>query len=135
MFEEQIKRGVQVLNEKKPGWAYSINIESLNIITPAYCVLGQVYGGYSDGLAELRIHYVDAGNYGFTLTTLPSDAAEDWDTLTQEWKETIRRIQEQEREQVSEPYPYSVITLSDSFPLPVLSIDMNFYIDLLERIR
>src|SRR5882762_2911653 len=99
MFEEQIKSGVQVLNKKRPGWAQRIEIESLNIISPAYCIIGQVYGSYSDGLEVLRIHHMDAENYGFALNKSPYEYHEEWETLTQEWKETIRCIQEQEREQ------------------------------------
>ncbi len=45
--------GAQLLDSKQPGWAERINLESLDLTHYKYCILGQLYGTYGEGISEL----------------------------------------------------------------------------------
>lgn len=65
-------RGAQLLDKKKPGWEGLIELRALDISRGDMCILGQVYGGYTDGLRYLEMSFmseVPATNYGFVAGT------------------------------------------------------------------
>lgn len=106
MYEEQINRGIAVLDEKQPGWENRIDLKTLTLSSICHCVVGQLVGNvktavwedasvkrYSSFLMELtgaseRMHIVESVNYGFDLdpefATYPN-----YDVLTAEWKTAI----------------------------------------------
>jgi hypothetical protein len=45
MFEQQIAKGVALLDEKWPGWHERINLDTLDIGSSCDCVIGQLYPG------------------------------------------------------------------------------------------
>jgi hypothetical protein len=49
----RIERGAALLDEHAPVWPTKINLDTLNLSDCTYCVLGQVYGDYEDGLRAL----------------------------------------------------------------------------------
>lgn len=48
-----VARGVQLLDEKKPGWRKEIKPECLVMNAVQHCVLGQSYGTYDTGRRAL----------------------------------------------------------------------------------
>lgn len=46
MFEQQIAAGMQLLDEKMPGWADQINVGTLDLNMSSRCVLGQLMGDF-----------------------------------------------------------------------------------------
>ena len=65
---DAFERGVQTLDANKPGWAQYIHVPSLHMDDTCFCVLGQLYGRWSDGVSHLRLYPiaswwgVDAGD-------------------------------------------------------------------------
>lgn len=45
---ERVQRGARLLDEKVPEWFNKIDIETLNIASCLKCVLGQLFGYFSD---------------------------------------------------------------------------------------
>lgn len=52
-LKEVVVEGAKLLDSEKPGWIQEICEEDLNLRSPHNCILGQVYGGYSDGASTL----------------------------------------------------------------------------------
>lgn len=50
---ERVTRGAALLDEKSPGWAGRINLESLNCEIYCFCILGQIYRTYWNGARKL----------------------------------------------------------------------------------
>jgi len=51
----RIERGAALLDTAAPGWEGKIDLNTLDLSSGWYCVVGQVYGDYIDGLAELKM--------------------------------------------------------------------------------
>jgi hypothetical protein len=95
VFEEQIARGADWLDEQKPGWELMIDLSSLDLTDPCLCVLGQVFnhGEYAvAGYHWARNELIDSDEVvacGFTFSTLSShDTA--WQILNDEWAAFIK---------------------------------------------
>jgi hypothetical protein len=64
--EARVARGVALLDEKRPGWRTQVNPDTLDMASDFNCVLGQLYGRYSDGWRPLDLTSgVQATRYGF----------------------------------------------------------------------
>jgi hypothetical protein len=48
-----VKKGVALLDDQAPGWRDKIDVDSFDITSQHRCVLGQVYGEYTDGALAL----------------------------------------------------------------------------------
>jgi hypothetical protein len=70
------ERGAMLLDGEKPGWDRLIYINRLDMSSTVNDILGQLYGDYDAGLAELRI---DGTTYGF------SGRGGEYQALTEEW--------------------------------------------------
>jgi len=46
-------RAARELDQRKPGWEDLINIRTLDMVSTSQCVLGQVFGGYNQGLGRV----------------------------------------------------------------------------------
>lgn len=51
---ERVKRGATYLDERKPGWADEIDVHNLAMLDGCRCILGQLYGWYSETVFELN---------------------------------------------------------------------------------
>ena len=102
---ERVMKGAALLDEKVPDWRGRVNVTVLNLADPWRCVLGQVFGLYSTGAAELfgsvpfdNGSYFERSeaiqNHGF-LHTGDDINAMDWrnngdaDPLNQSWKDYL----------------------------------------------
>ncbi len=87
----RVNRGATHLDEVNPGWAWDIRPNYLIMSSPCNCILGQLYGLFSDGLAELfgsdgEKDYAWRG-HGFSLDH--GNEAETWDMLEECWMNEI----------------------------------------------
>jgi len=95
MFENEVARGIQALDEDGPvNWRERVVMTTLNMASSDDCVLGQVYGHYSDHHASaLRERHGGGVHCGFQLRGLGSDPDYSmfiplvwrYQELTQEW--------------------------------------------------
>jgi hypothetical protein len=85
MFEEQIARGMQWLTHYEK---MRLDLTRLDLSDRDWCVLGQLYNGYSNGCSVTHLSSQEAQSMGFSV---PANALMvNWRALTQEWKEAIR---------------------------------------------
>lgn len=64
--EELVKKGAALLDDRCPGWATIINLETLTMSSVQKCVLGQVFGNFATGLSILCLKDDGYGaNHGF----------------------------------------------------------------------
>lgn len=82
-FKNEIKRGMQFLDEVSPGWVEKINPATLRLESAVSCVCGQVFENhYSEGVRRLQeklgtdngwsydgVHELGASDYGFVVVT------------------------------------------------------------------
>jgi hypothetical protein len=59
--------GAELLDRRIPGWERRVDPRSLHMTDMHRCVLGQVYGGYAEGVRELWPEYWHSMN-GATLS-------------------------------------------------------------------
>lgn len=91
---ERIARGVDLLDEKHPGWDHNIDLDRLNIVDQRSCVLGQVFGYYGDGLETLGLSGSQFNNdtgapYGFDLFGDEWFSGEREEELDRLWRQVI----------------------------------------------
>ncbi len=86
MYKElEVRRGIMLLDEKKPDWRDSFDPGSLDMEDIDHCVLTQVFGGYIVGLSALGI---DGSEYthGFELLSTESSRLDEWNET---WKQLV----------------------------------------------
>ncbi len=81
-----VSRGAELLDEKKPAWALMIDVDKLDIIDEANCILGQLYGTFHGGLRSLGL--IDGAGFGFMCTIESRCTCSD---LKCDWIEEIRK--------------------------------------------
>ena len=83
-------RGAKLLDEKSPGWAKRVHLRSIDMSDPFYCVLGQRYGTYSDGLLELNLESREEISHGFLVSFSERVLFGGWDKLQAAWIALIK---------------------------------------------
>src|SRR5258708_40306755 len=90
---ERVARGAALLDEKMPGWAEHIDLDTLNLASSCRCVLGQLHpnleapdDAYLDGLNHLDVSTTDDSGYGFDTSDEDDD---EYERLTTTWRELI----------------------------------------------
>jgi len=81
-----VARGVELLDERLPGWDEEITVENLNLSNCRECVLGQLFGEYDKGLRVLGLSSKDAKSLGFYRWPGPSR----WESLSKAWRDIVR---------------------------------------------
>jgi hypothetical protein len=81
-YAAKVAAGIKLLDSKKPGWRSKIEADDLNLGSCDVCVLGQVFGSYDSGLADLGLDTYDAKSYGFNTSY-------DFQELTDAWKDAL----------------------------------------------
>lgn len=89
-LKKRVQRGADLLDRELPNWFNRIDTVELNQESASHCVLGQLYGDWTEGLNKVfgyRWDYKDSFDYGFSLS-----GSERWNTfgaLTRLWKKEI----------------------------------------------
>ena len=79
--EDYVERGAKLLDEERPGWADMIYLEQLQMSDCSACILGQLYGDYSD--AVNTILNVPGDEFGFDLPEAPRELLSPEDSVQQ----------------------------------------------------
>lgn len=81
----RVKRGAALLDRLEPRWRQWVDAENLRMQGGCDCVLGQVFGSYSEGVAKLLgLCTVDEpADYGFVTRW------EDYPLLDTLWREYL----------------------------------------------
>jgi hypothetical protein len=85
VMAERVAVGAALLDAELPGWAERIELGLLDLGSPRCCVLGQLYGTYSVGLAEVGFGWLGdhSREYGFTAYPTEGDT---FAGLTAAWR-------------------------------------------------
>jgi hypothetical protein len=86
--EQRVKVGAALLNEKKPGWEQKIDRSALAMWHPYRCILGQLYGFYHEGTAQLGLSRDRSAAHGFIC--LPQGECQ-CDELAEVWRTLLAR--------------------------------------------
>lgn len=86
--DKRVNKGIGLLNKEYPNWKEKINWDKLDMYSPKYCILGQLYEDYILGLDTLKLFDSNKGfyedqKYGFSL----SSTGETYQQLTNYWKD------------------------------------------------
>lgn len=87
MYEEQARRGAELLDQEVPDWYKKIDLEELVLSKPCKCVLGQVWKaekGVESFLYGLNFLNVHGDEYGFAAIH-PNFTDADWAKLDEAW--------------------------------------------------
>lgn len=106
-MRERAARGAALLDIARPYWYEGVSVGALNLLNGDTCVLGQIYGDWETGLAQLfptsvmyKTMYEDAPSqdstsdyYGFSAFDIrqftDDDLSRTWRDLTQAWRDLI----------------------------------------------
>ncbi len=95
--DERAARGAAVLERAKPGSVAQLDVDTLDIARSNNCALGQIYGGYGEGLTIVgRLMDTSITSYGFNGINADDNAE-----LTKSWKRLILAASEPVRELVT----------------------------------
>ena len=86
--EEAVSFGVALLDEWAPGWAGSIDVDTLYMSDGERCVLGQLFGGYDYGCDRLGLYEDMPARFGFNV-----DGQKPWQPVEDEWRRIITERQ------------------------------------------
>ena len=102
-YEEQVKRGIRLLDSAMPGWRKRIRIKNLDLHSGCNCILGQLYGEFVEGWCEVRkfgsyIFRHDPPYCGFNIDIeewMNADSSEErlalYEELEKEWLKHLRQ--------------------------------------------
>ena len=87
-----IWRGTGFLDARVPGWRDKINLKKLDLSSPQFCVLGEIYGYYSTGIDSLFSEGGNPCDYGFELPEKrgAEKASTVYRRMTAEWRAAYR---------------------------------------------
>lgn len=90
----RVKRGSTLLDERVPGWAQQVRLDELHMASGLRCILGQVYGEYTVGLAALNfgVDSREAVTHGFVITPSKEEGwwIKGYNALKAEWALAVR---------------------------------------------
>ncbi len=97
-LKERVLAGIDVLNEKYgPNWVDHVDASKLFMESGQACVLGQVYGGYWDGVAALTETSRDDGfgsarmKFGVEHGFFQSGDMPSYSRLNTAWRKVLRK--------------------------------------------
>ena len=88
-LRDSVRRGIRILNTVygNRSWRKKIDLNTLNLESVSFCVLGQLEGNYDKGLDKVKVAW-DTSQYGFSLYD-PKPGK--WEQLTQTWRRELTR--------------------------------------------
>lgn len=89
-MKAEVEKGIKLLDEKVPGWRERIDPDSLDMSDCFQCILGQLFGSFSDGSKKLGFVWLgNTEDFGFEVkqrfAPLP------YDELTNLWKKELEK--------------------------------------------
>lgn len=90
---EYIAPIVTLLDEDRPGWSNLVNVETLQLMDPWNCVLGQVYESWLDGVNALETLVKTRGIDDVNVDVSYATAVTNSEPIGLAWFELIRERQ------------------------------------------
>ena len=87
MIPANVKRGAAWLDEHEPGWRGRIDLNKVDLASECNCVLGQLYGGYTEALQHFDLTDKDARRLGFWRS-----GSQRWWQLSVGWLAEVARV-------------------------------------------
>lgn len=89
-MQSRVLRGAALLDKKQPGWETwaALALNTLDMETSDRCILGVLFGDYTDGIDALGASDRGGPYYGFDVHSF---SGESYKELTEFWKAQIRR--------------------------------------------
>lgn len=88
----RVKRGMALLEEKYgPEWASKVDLDILDLGSSSSCVLGQVYGDWSEGVEALGLN-TDGGDLDDSHFGFDSQGDETYAELGRVWVRELRAL-------------------------------------------
>jgi hypothetical protein len=87
--KRRVENGALMLDRLLPGWELEIKMPDLDMASQRFCILGQLYGDYFDGLNEVNLDANAAEDYGFVIGI--DEDSDRYDLLKKRWGEEIKR--------------------------------------------
>lgn len=84
-------RGAEFLDQRRPGWADEIDLDTLDLRSLDDCVLGQLYGDWgaaNRAIPEIEWNSGSQAYYGFELDGAPF-SRDRYKALTDEWRDQV----------------------------------------------
>lgn len=88
-IQERVQKGIEFLNEARPGWIDEIDLDRLYLGSPCNCILGQLFERYTYGLDQCKLAIYDGDNLGFDVPIEEEQTTIDYDSLTKAWRQAI----------------------------------------------
>lgn len=112
-YAAKVAAGIKFLDSKvssglvSANWRDKVKLDSLDLGSCDVCVLGQLFGSYSDGQYELDLDTYDSKSYGFNTDYSFAE-------LTQAWKDALGKnsVLVEKGDIYKDRYGYSVKVLS-----------------------
>lgn len=82
---DRAKRGAAWLDKQFPGWFKRVNPLYLDISSPHYCVVGQLFGNYNEDWYK-KVAYSFQYSHGFHIRVMKD---KNWKKQTDAWKKEI----------------------------------------------
>jgi hypothetical protein len=118
-----VKRGAALLDQVRPGWWREIALDRLAMESCNDCILGQLYGGFDNGVRTLDLNGMTDDwfrdvTHGFEVRPLVAKSREDilrlYAVLANLWRAEIRaRLAASE---AAETFAMSDLTITDAAP-------------------
>lgn len=87
MFEQNIQKGVEFLDQNYPNWLDKVDVSELDLSDCHQCIMGQLFGHYIKGKRKYGGEKMK--KFGFSVEIgLLSD--KQFEQLTEEWKQAIK---------------------------------------------
>lgn len=92
MSQRSVGDGAALLDVQRPTWYLEIDLETLDISSLRYCVLGQIYGAFHDGMKELDFDVDRCVAHGFCAgENIEEDRKVHYNQLTDYWRAEIQK--------------------------------------------
>lgn len=82
ILDPRVERGAALLDERAPGWATKVDLETFVLADCKRCVLGQVFFSYFNGRDTLGLSMHEGTEHGFDVygrdTHLYAPLEQDW---------------------------------------------------------
>lgn len=96
---ERVAAGIDFLNGKEPDWVDRIDLDNLDLMSGARCVIGQLEGDFGVGVDRLGLvgsqRWIAMGFYS-SYDEPWTEVERDYAALTEEWKTQIEKIRANE---------------------------------------
>ena len=93
---QRVQNGIKLLDTAMPGWIDKVDVSTLNMRNPEFCLLGQITGrvgsSYWRSAEVFPPGSLSVFDQGFSLNA--SESLLYWEELTAEWKKAIRERKE-----------------------------------------